>query len=210
MPKTAGQSIEQLFLKENNLTWEGRSSLLLKPNNDPTIGPERLAHLYANEYVKFNHISQADFDEFYKFSFVRNPFDRLVSEYKYRRLDLKFSFKTFVTKKLPSDEFTNDCRHIVPQSKYLYDDNRCLVDFVGKFENLQSDFNEVGEAVNLSDSQLPHNNKSKSKNTACSRILRRIISGPQKSHYRDYYDHELKSIVSKMYEADLDNFKYSF
>lgn len=79
VPKTAGQSIEQLFLKENNLTWEGRSPLLLKPNNDPAIGPERLAHLYANEYVKFNHISQADFDEFYKFSFVRNPFDRLVS-----------------------------------------------------------------------------------------------------------------------------------
>ena len=83
VPKTAGQSVEMVFLNKLNLTWEQRAPLLLRPNSDPAKGPPRLAHLYASEYVSCGHISDEDFARYFKFSVVRNPWARAVSVYKF-------------------------------------------------------------------------------------------------------------------------------
>ncbi|MBK8973380.1 MAG: hypothetical protein IPM37_19215 [Hahellaceae bacterium] len=70
VPKAAGMSVEHYFLDRLGLTWETRAPLLLRPNDDPSKGPERLAHLYAEEYVRFGYLSQAQFDEYYEI-FIR-------------------------------------------------------------------------------------------------------------------------------------------
>src|SRR5689334_2187766 len=57
VPKTAGQSVERVFLEKHGLTWETRSELLLRENPDPSLGPRRLAHLYAREYVDKGYVS---------------------------------------------------------------------------------------------------------------------------------------------------------
>ena len=53
----AGQSIEQVFLNSLGLTYETRKPLLLMPNAQPKIGLPYLAHLKADEYVKYHYIS---------------------------------------------------------------------------------------------------------------------------------------------------------
>ena len=49
VPKTAGISIEHVFLAQYGLTWDERAPLLLRFNPDPALGPERLGHLTATD-----------------------------------------------------------------------------------------------------------------------------------------------------------------
>ncbi|BFM05548.1 sulfotransferase family protein [Halioxenophilus aromaticivorans] len=215
IPKAAGQSIERVFLNENNLTWEDRAPLLLRKNIDRNKGPERLAHLTAEEYLKYGYISEQDFGSYFKFTFVRNPWSRLVSEYNYRGYNARFSFETFLTKKLPKKDSYNDrYRHILPQSDFIYcsETGKNLVDFIGKFENLQSDFDTVCKKLGIINSDLPHTNKPKKANPVKS-FLNMFLGGKketQKKHYTEYYSEATISIVEEMYSQDIETFNYRF
>ena len=62
----------------------------------------------------------------------------MVSTIRYR------SFKDFVINKMPAPGFDDKYRHVMPQTDMLFDEGgTLLVDFVGKFENLQADFDQV-------------------------------------------------------------------
>ena len=81
IPKAAGRSVEMYFIKRLGLdrdNEEDRQELLLVDNDDAAKGTEKLSHLSALEYVKCGHVSQLEFDQFFKFSFVRNPWSRLT------------------------------------------------------------------------------------------------------------------------------------
>ncbi|HBN25999.1 MAG TPA: hypothetical protein DD405_00820 [Desulfobacteraceae bacterium] len=222
IPKTAGQSIEHVFLSLLMLNWTTRAPLLLRPNNDPHNGPPSLAHLKASEYVMCNHITQEQFDSYFKFSFVRNPWDRIVSEYKYRGYPKKFDFKTYLFKKLPEDSWSDIYRHIIPQYDFLFDDNgNLLVDFIGYFENLQKDFDEVCRKLGIPVTLLPFVNKSL-KDMNISKNLKypmKILINLMRyfkqkkntfKHYTEYYDDESKEFVSHLYRKDIETFKYKF
>jgi hypothetical protein len=194
VPKAAGQSVEQVFLNLVGLTWQTRSHLLMRYNPDPELGPRRLAHLTASEYVSCGHLTEAEFYSFYKFSFVRNPWDRIVSEYEYRQRRHKLDFKSFLFKRLPSPGPSDGYRHILSQHCFLYDENeKQLVDFIGRFENLQSDFDLVCRHLGINDAKLPHRNKSFGR-----------------KHYADYYDAESKEYVAQLYRKDIRLFGYTF
>ncbi|MEM9155387.1 MAG: sulfotransferase family protein [Cyanobacteria bacterium P01_F01_bin.33] len=212
IPKTAGQSIENFFLKLHDLTWDERAQLLLRYNPDPALGPESLAHLKASEYTGLDYISCEDFQSYFKFAFVRNPWSRLVSEYLYRNLDKKTSFKDYVMYGLPpKDSYNDKYRHIEPQYNYLHNGSgNLMVDFVGKFESLQTDFDKICASLDILDSKLPHVNASKKKSFK-SRI-KKIISTSKlpKKHYAEYYDEELKDIVGKIFAKDISAFNYTF
>ncbi|WVI86792.1 sulfotransferase family 2 domain-containing protein [Methylophaga thalassica] len=215
IPKTGGQSIENFFLSLHGLDWESRSSLLLRFNENPKLGPERLAHLMASEYVRFGYTSQSEFDSYYKFAFVRNPFSRLVSEYKYRNHDKSMSFKKFVMENLPvKNSYTDAYRHIIPQYDYIHNNKgELLVDFVGKLETFQKDFDYVCSCLGLSDSRLPHvNSTSKNNNLSVKNKLKRLLmfKRSETQPYSDYYDKELKEVVAEMYKKDIEKFEYSF
>jgi hypothetical protein len=213
IPKTAGQSVETFFLSLHGLTWEERDALLLKHNPDPALGPERLAHLKASEYVDLGFVPPDAYDGYYKFSFVRNPWDRLVSEYKYGRYKRESDFKAFVRSGLPEkDDYSDEYRHIIPQYDYLYHaDGRLLVDFVGKFEHLQRDFDRVCAKLGIEESTLPHVNAARHKKGTKKKILGMFAKKPPpKRHYTSYYDDETKAIVGEMYAVDIATFGYTF
>jgi hypothetical protein len=134
-------------------------------------------------------------EEYFKFVFVRNPWDRLVSCYHDKVLKKKLfkkcwnkDFKYFVNYVKKQNLETAD-RHIRLQSS-LFPVN--AVDFIGRFENFENDFQYVGKKIGLPESKLPHYNITKHK------------------HYSEYYDDETRAIVAEMYADDIKNFGYQF
>lgn len=162
IPKTAGQSIELAFLKDLDLAWTNREALLLRFNNDRQAGPERLAHLFAREYLKYHHISPEDFESFFKFSVVRNPYDRAVSAFNFRDGSGFKTIRDFLSS-IPDDPYDDRWRHACPQCHYLMDDARenILVDEVLKFEELKLGWSKISRRIFGGDRELPYKNRSK-------------------------------------------------
>ena len=190
IPKTAGQSIE--------IALDGyeQMSKLWGIEKDGTV----LQHLTASDIMKRFNIKI--FNNYFKFSFVRNPFSKCVSEYKWDRIVCKpMDFKSWV--KFELSNLINNSRsksiherrrmHNTPQHDFIYDtDDQLLVDFVGKFENLQKDFDTACGKIGIPQQQLPHALKSKTK------------------HYTEYYDDETREIVAELYAKDIELFEYKF
>lgn len=215
VPKTAGQSVEQFFMDLLQLGWdEDREALLLQSNTDPGCGTEKLAHLAATEYVACGHLSQEDFARFFKFSFVRNPWSRILSEYRYRNYFHHRSFRDFVLNKLPEPGWDDKYRHVMPQYDMLYDaQGKLLVDFVGRFETLQQDFDQVCEQLGIADRQLPHRNKSDKKSRDLKRKFRNLLFMNGENRHKsmaDFYDDETRAAVADYYRKDIETFGYEF
>jgi len=151
IPKTAGQSVELVYLDDLGLKWrsifpwKSRSRLKLRRNLFRSKGPNRLAHLYAWEYVSRGHISAEDFADYYKFAVVRDPYERAVSEYNYRKRatgHLRDFFHSF-----SKDEMSDYRRHIVPQAYYVTEkangEGDIVVDKIIKFEALSDELPTV-------------------------------------------------------------------
>lgn len=215
VPKTAGQSVEQFFMDRMGLDWDqDRAQVLLGDNPDQTKGTQKLAHLSAEEYVSCEFLTQQEFDAAYKFSFVRNPYSRVVSEYLYRNYFNHRSFRDFVLHKMPEPGWDDDYRHVMPQYRMLHDsEGRLLVDFVGRFENLQSDFDKVCGKLGFEDSTLPHRNRSDKRSRNLKRRFRNFLfrnGETGKRHYTEFYDTETQQAVTEYYRQDIEAFGYSF
>lgn len=215
VPKVAGQSIEQFFMDRLGLDWDAdRADVLLGDNPERGCGTQKLAHLSACEYLECGHISREEFEALFRFSFVRNPFARIVSEYLYRNYFHHRSFRDFVLNKLPEPGWDDRYRHVMPQYDMLHDSGgRLMVDFVGRFENLQADFDEVCRRLGIEDSALPHRNPSNKRSRNVKRRVRNFIfrNGEDgKRRYTEFYDDETREAVARYYRRDLDAFEYDF
>ena len=134
-------------------------------------------------------------NKLFKFSFVRNPWDLCVSHFFYRQRRGSYGEVIDVTFK---EWLINDKKRepIMWQASTQYD---CLtvngdlaIDFVGKFENLQNDFNEVCKYIQIPTIQLDHWNSTKHQ------------------HYSTYYDQETKEYVCDLFKKDIEYFNYEF
>ena len=134
------------------------------------------------------------FEDYFKFTFVRNPWDKLLSQYFFRVKDKvrlralgrsEVSFKEFVKKPFPGPHWG--------QLDILSDKNgTILVDFIGRFENLQDDFNVVCDMLEKPPKKLPH------------------VFGTQHKPYWEYYDEESRMFIAKKYKKDIEYFGYKF
>ncbi|MEJ2383288.1 MAG: sulfotransferase family 2 domain-containing protein [Xanthomonadales bacterium] len=215
VPKTAGQSVEQFFMDRLGLDWDrDRAEVMLGDNPDRERGTEKLAHLTAAEYVEDGFVSAEEYAALFKFSFVRNPYERIVSEYLYRNYFSHRSFRDFVLRRLPPPGWGDDYRHVMPQYDMLHDANgRLLVDFVGRFENLQQDFGEVCARLGIENAALPHRNRSNKRSRTLKRRVRNFVfrNGEDgKRRYTDFYDDETRAAVARLYRQDIEAFGYGF
>lgn len=222
IPKCAGQSIAHVFLDLLGLTWETRASLLMRIKEPSESGPPRLAHLKAHEYALYNYIPQDQFNSYFKFAFVRNPWDRMVSIYKYFHYNEIYSFKYFLKNNIQQKLWKDKFWFVGPQNEFVYnDEGKLLVDFIGKFENLQQDFNIACRKIGLPDIPLKHVNESaprenKKPGLVPKQILqnwrRKLLKDRIQSfqNFREYYDKETKQFVAELYKRDIELFGYSF
>lgn len=217
IPKAAGQSVEHFFLKKVGLDWNSRSPLLLRKNDEPDAGPGTLAHMRAADYVKYHYISQELFEQYFKFSFVRNPWSRAVSTYKFLGYNVFMSFETFVFKHIPK-LMKNKGWFIMPQYDMLYENGIKQVDFIGKFEQINIDFQKVCTHLGFTDTNLPHINKSRKQHL---KGFKSILKQPglvlnlglkkiKSENYQDYYTEKTKLKIQEMYKKDVEQFEYEF
>ncbi|NKB37202.1 MAG: hypothetical protein GKR93_08540 [Gammaproteobacteria bacterium] len=112
---------------------------------------------------KFERKNPYKFQNYFKFTFVRNPLHRLASSYFYARsllpdIDIRHpiyfiekynSFDDFVLKGI--DQSTKEHYFFGLQTRYLLNRNSSMnsLDFIGKFENLESDFKVVSEKIGI-------------------------------------------------------------
>ncbi len=195
VPKTGGQSIELVFLNKLGLTWETRAPLLLRPTDDPTRGPDRLAHLFAREYVSLGYVDAETFAAYFKFSVVRNPWARMVSLYKFSSQKLGVTFAQFLDENVRRGILLKSGgRGINPQKTYLYaEDGSLLVDRVLRFETLSKDFAEVSRVIFGQEEPLPERNVS-----------------PDRTDYREFYDSAGRDLIAEKFRDDIETFGYRF
>jgi len=170
------------------------------------------SHSTAKEIRDYCYLNQGKFfwETAFKFSFVRNPFDLVVSLYEFIKnnpthenyLEVKdLSFNDFCKWNVNAvkDSKSNINGKLNTLTGFLFDDNgELLVDFVGKLENVNEDFKVIAKRLNFP-LENPHNIN-----------VPHINITDREPNYRKYYDEESKSIISDGFYYDLVNFNYSF
>jgi hypothetical protein len=157
--------------------------------------------------------------ELFKFAFVRNPWTKVVNHYRWRQerkyrswnldgpLGVPFPvwlddfYKTFKRNKGKTDIYpTHLASHLnpygtnlIPQVNWISNqDGKLLVDFVGRFERLQQDFNTVCSRLKLKRTKLPWLNQTRHK------------------PYHEYYNKERINMVADIYAKDIEYFDFHF
>lgn len=201
IPKCGGQSVEKAFLRDLGLDWKERHPLLLRPKKHNELGPERLAHLYAYEYVKFGYINEIKFTEFYKFSIVRDPIDRILSELNYRKVSKSYFGKNpveeYIVKSRQKFGINSDIvRHLEPQVNFLFDEKmeNILIDKVISINEIESKFQSLKNQIGFINLELKKENVSQSKEW-----IRADLSQSDSDFIKKIYELDYKFI------ADLDD-----
>ena len=202
IPKTAGTSIEEAVYQYQ----------------DFYVTDENI----HQPLIQFReNLTHEEYDSAFKFCFVRNPFDLLYSTWKYWTHDngLMVGFEEWLIWRYEGrmsdgikflrdiERFSDEASMLselriswyvnrLPQTYWFVDeDGNFLTDYIGSFEYLRQDFNEVVQHLNLKDVYLPHSNKGRSSDDR---------------DYRKYYSERTRKIVEKKFALDLAIFGYSF
>jgi hypothetical protein len=99
----------------------------------------------------------------------------------------QLSFEDFVTAAMNLQHV-----HLQPQHTFILDRGwRPVVDFIGRFENFESDFQDLRRRLGVN-VELPHRNRS------------------VHADYRSYYTDRSRDLVAARYRGDIEAFNYSF
>lgn len=139
------------------------------------------------------------------FTFLRNPFDRLISAYSYfvssnlvhakdiedrkEYVEPYVDFRDFVIRGV-GDGLVMDQKHIRPQHLWICDDGRLLTNWLGRYEFLQDDYDAVCGILGWDSCKL------------C------VVNNSLHMSYHAYYDDEMIKIVSRVYEIDFEMGRY--
>ncbi len=208
--KTAGDSIEKsLGLQKDNELYgfedkEGKyykniGGMFLNSIKGIDGGMKCLQHLTASQ-IKGRY-SEEIWNSYYKFSFVRNPWDIVVSQYSYIIQNRKDLYKVWgVNQSTSFHDFVMNAKvGCFPQFMFLCSQYDCLVDengdvlvdFIGRFENLEQDFKKVCEKIGIE-------------------VDLKKTNSTDRGNYRDYYDEETKKRISDIFKKDIEYFSYEF
>lgn len=200
IPKCAGTSVYKALMPKQD--WHNINNTEHGGWDDKNkIHKQHATALQTKEFYCSN------FNDYFSFTFVRNPWSKMVSDYLwmtnldessngYRRkgafLEYLNNENDFDLENLKKETFYR-YDHILPQTDFVLNNKgERMVDFIGKFENLQEDFNVICDKIGIPRQQLPHTNKS------------------QHKHYTEYYNNQTREIVAEKYAKDIEYFGHEF
>jgi hypothetical protein len=171
-------------------------------------------------YKELSLIVRDDLDSYFKFAFVRNPYDKIVSAFhhfsKAHKFDIYKSFEDFILNNFEDDHGNIDIKnsktflstyrrfgingethndHFIPQIEYIIGDNNSIeMDFIGRFESLYVDFCFVCDSIGISKI------KNQVKNKSTHDCYMKYFEGKNSRSKLD--------IVNFLYKEDFEKFKY--
>jgi len=193
IPKTAGVSILDGLQQSINSTEEGSDLWEIGGSNgtyhskasEPSVRIEESKDITR---VWSTYFTPVDFS----FSFIRNPWDRFVSSYAYLVEKHNDEYEEYIKPFKSFKDFaingSTDSLHFRPQTYWI----DAPLDFIGRFEELQSHFDGLCKKLSLTSDILKNSNTTEHK------------------HYSEYYDDESKNAVAEKYKEDIDCLGYSF
>ena len=140
------------------------------------------------------HLPPEQFDSFFKFAFVRNPFERFIS-YCAFMTRFKGQFAANPHRVMTFYVQNPQWQHILFQPQYTVvadGSGRLLTDYLGRVETMQQSYDEIAARIGIRSTQLEKVNASTHRD------------------YRDYYTPALVDAVGKLYARDLELFGYEF
>jgi len=199
IPRCAGSSMERTILGRN---WVGS-----KISNGAIGGGVTTQHLLASTAKNLYH---EHWEDYFKFSFVRNPWSRMVSLaqccenfYKAKIVDGKLDPRGYI-QQYPDREI--DARSIsahkslqpykpaIMNAVYLNTLDEEL-DYIGRFENLQDDWKHVCDVIGIKNTLFGSNGSKKPVSS---------------TEYTKYYDDETREQIAQRYAKDIEYFGYKF
>ncbi len=156
---------------------------------------------HSTALEKYRQLGAAAWQKKFTFTMVRNPWDKVVSHYHYRVRtnqtalgDGSISFEDWLQLCYVDRDprYYDQPRMFMPQRQWLIDEEgKLLVEFIGRFENLQQDFDLICRRLSV-EAKLGHAKPS------------------GRGSYRDYYSDESRALVEKVFAEDIELFGYSF
>jgi len=172
------------------------------------VGTRTIFNIFENSNIKLDaeqpfgiHYPLKKYAKYFKFAFVRNPWDRLVSCWHNKVVENNyFNFTDYELAQMKNfSKFINfvenidveNCDlHLRLQTKLIDLNN---IDYIGRFEKFEIDLKNVLKIINLNDITINKRNVSRNR-----------------LNYREYYNSELKARVEKIYYKDVNILSYKF
>ncbi len=206
IPKTGGSSIRSSLNQNYNLIYNASKKNLKE------MGYANFKENFENfqfnindfkDHLPYQLIKKKKFElNKYRFTFVRNPFSRLVSLY-FECIANKLHLEGINTNKNISFEdfvqiITNKSYWFtIPMIDFIGEENINEINFIGKFENFENDIFKLKKKINI---KIKHHNFNNS-----------VKSKFKFSDYRSYYSNDkLIDKVYNYYEKDFKRFNYNF
>ena len=177
-------------------------SRALKIRRNPTT-PINITKNHRTAMQTKEVVGKEVWDKAYKFTVVRNPWSKVVSEYNYRvaknqnELSVKkIPFNDWVVRTyLEKDPFYHENPiWFMPQVDWLIEeDQKIHMDYIARIENLKKDFKNICRDLRLR-VRLPKKN----------------VSRGEKKHYSLYYNADTAMIIKNHFARDVEYFGYSF